>query len=274
MSNKHPLFDQKFLSVPFRPLRDLFNQFLSNGGATYYMLRDGITTKFYLYNYFAQLAGQPFSAEWTLTLYSQKGDRSKTVSGKFRDVETVVVNAEDVASGFDDMGVCLAHIRPTDRGRSMRVSYPTIFFAEFLTEHGRAFIHSNAYPVPRIHEAHDLIVGSVNPKEFPFLLVSNSCDRVFGIPRAVREVGPTIKVENHRGETREHGLEPIAPLGCRMVRLEEIWRDLPQFFEDKPGVVHVSGPNVLYSPLIVLKRANVEHFQGLKWRDVPAPKER
>lgn len=270
----HPLFSKRFFDVKLRSIRNLLNGFLSDGGAGYYFLAEGIRTRLYLYNYFALLSGNSFPAEWQVRFYSTDGLRSRTVRGKFEGEETVVLDAERYAQGLGDMGICIAHIRPMKGSFSMKVSYQTIFFMEFFTPSGRSFIHSFAYPVPKLYQAHDILISSMTPTADSFLLVSNSCDRFFGAPAIIRKRGFSIELENYRGDMRRVELPPVTPLSCRIIHFRELWKDLGDFLGDEPAIINISGPNLLYSPLFVQKNIKgsvaMEHFQGLMWEDIPA----
>src|SRR5690242_13423811 len=115
---QHPLFQKNITDLKLSWITGLANRFLSTGGISYYLRDEGVQTRAHLFNYFALLNAAPFRAAWRIRVYNADGKRYEEKSGTFKGMETVSIELDGLSDS--PHGVCLAHITPTDGGRTVR----------------------------------------------------------------------------------------------------------------------------------------------------------
>lgn len=263
----HPLFLKSGVQWPSAGAARTAHGFLSTGGAFYHLSAHGVTTRAHLYNYFPLLAGEPFDAEWSVRAYAADGKSWREEAGRFQGADAVALPLDALTAGLGEVGVCVAHIRPVGR-RGLGKSFDTVCFSEYLSDGGRAYLHSMGYPVPKAYTANDCLTTSLPAGGDPVLLLANASDRAFGLFQRTT-AGGRLRVTNGRGDVRETDLPVLAPLAACRFRLKDVWPDLEEFMSGREAFFSVHGPNVLYSPLFWVTLPNggfaVEHFQGLDW---------
>lgn len=246
----HPLFSSALRDFKYSFVAKLANRFFSLGGVSYYLHDKEFYTKVFLYNYASFFAGKPFGADWSIELYSPNGECVFKKTGSFLKEELVVVDLreENIQSPF---GLVVAHIMP----REISWVLPKFFDAVFFTEHHRYpgiwhdVAHSLRYPTPfnyrykKTGHAFSFMAGAT-----PYLIFANSYKKSVPLPR-VEECIPFVRLINSKGKEKSFSLpQAIPPLGATRVNILDYIPDAHDFFENEPGLIMVSGNNIIKKP--------------------------